>query len=295
MKKVLVIGCKGMAGHVIFDLLPDLGDYQVYGIARNVQETSRIFNMDIHDLSRLNQIFEEYKFDCVINVIGLLNDFAEQNPDEAIWVNSYFPNYLVKITKNTNTKIINISTDCVFSGKRGDYSEEDFRDGDNIYSRSKSLGEINNSKDVTIRTSIIGPELTKNGIGLFNWFMQQDKDATVYGYVNVFWSGVTTIELTKVIDAVIKQNITGLINVTSNSKTSKYELLKLFNKNFRDNGLSIFEKKDYFADKSLVSIRNDFDYTIPSYVEMIHEMRQWIITHASRYSLVYASFIEPFL
>jgi dTDP-4-dehydrorhamnose reductase len=292
MKNVLVIGCKGMAGHIIFDLLPTLGDYNIYGIARNIQEEPNLFNLDVHDLAKLNQIITENNIDYVVNVIGLLNHFAEQNPDEAIWINSYFPNYLAKITKDTKTKIINISTDCVFSGKRGNYSEEDFRDGNDMYSRSKSLGEINNSKDVTIRTSIVGPEIDKGGIGLFNWFMKQDSSLSLEGYSNVFWSGITTLELAKVIDAVIKQNVTGLINVTSQSKISKYQLLQLFNKIFKNDGVSIHKKEDYFVDKSLVSIRTDFAYTVPNYEDMLKDMKKWLLKNNSKYALIYATVFQ---
>lgn len=273
MKKVLVIGIKGMAGHVVFKSLPLLGEYKVYGIARNVEPSDVIFNIDVSDTKELKRILD-LKFDVIINCIGILNKDAEDNPDKAIWFNSYFPHFLEASTKGTKTKVINISTDCVFSGKRGGYTESDFKDGEGFYATSKSLGELNNAKDLTIRTSIIGPELNQDGIGLFHWFMQQKKETN--GYSQAFWSGITTVELTKVINQAIQQNITGLIVVAGKTKIDKHSLLNLFNKIFREGALTINENSKYKVDKSMYSSRNDFDYNVPSYEEMLKEMKQWI-------------------
>lgn len=272
-KKVLVIGVKGMAGHIIFKYLPQLGDYEVYGIARNIEPSDYVFNLDVSNLDELNKILD-LEFDVIINCVGILNKDAEDNPDKAIWFNSYFPHYLESATKNTGTKVISISTDCVFSGKKGGYTENDLKDGQGFYAMSKSLGEIENEKDLTLRTSIIGPELNQNGIGLFHWFMEQT--GAINGYSKAFWSGITTIELTKVIDAAIRQNLTGIIEITQEEKIDKYSLLNLFNKIFRNNELIINEKSDYIVDKSMISVRIDFAYKLPSYEEMILEMKQWI-------------------
>ena len=273
MKKVLVIGSKGMAGHVIYNYLPSLGDYEVYGVARNVKQTDRVFSLDVSDTEGLKKILD-LQFDIVINCIGILNKDAEENPHKAVWFNSYFPHLLEALTKDKNTRLISISTDCVFSGKKGNYSENDFKDGEGFYATSKALGEVINQKDLTIRTSIIGPELNKEGIGLFHWFMQQ-KDQ-VYGYSKAFWSGITTIELAKVIHQTILQNSTGLIIVSGENKIDKYSLLKLFNKIFRNEELIILENSDYKVDKSMRSLRTDFNYKMPSYEEMILEMKNWI-------------------
>lgn len=273
MIKVLVIGIKGMAGHVVFQSLPMLGNYDVYGIARNIETSDKVFNLDVFNTEELNKIID-LQFDVIINCVGILNQDAENNPHKAVWFNSYFPHFLEAVTKNTKTKVISISTDCVFSGKRGNYCETDFKDGEGFYAVSKSLGEIINDKDLTIRTSIIGPELNKNGIGLFHWFMQQKKE--INGYTQAFWSGITTIELAKVIDQAIQQNIKGLIVVAGRNKIDKYSLLVLFNKVFKNNSIVINENSSYKVDKSMHSNRNDFDYTVPSYEEMIVEMKRWI-------------------
>jgi dTDP-4-dehydrorhamnose reductase len=273
MKKILVIGIKGMAGHVVFKSLPQLGNYEVYGVARNVASSDRVFNLDVSKTEELKKIID-LEFDVVINCIGILNKDAEDNPHKAIWFNSYFPHLLESLTKNTKTKVISISTDCVFSGKKGNYTESDLTDGQGFYAMSKAMGEIENEKDLTIRTSIIGPELNIEGIGLFHWFMTQ-KDR-MSGYSQAFWSGITTIELAKVIHQTILQDIKGLLIVAGNSKIDKFSLLKLFNTIFRNDALTITENANYKVDKSMYSSRLDFDYQVPSYKDMILEMKGWV-------------------
>jgi dTDP-4-dehydrorhamnose reductase len=280
MQKILVLGIKGMAGHVIFKSLPKLGNYNIYGLARNIEPTNKIFNLDVINTKGLNELLN-LKFDVIINCIGILNKDAEDNPDKAIWFNSYFPHLLEAMTKNSTTKVISISTDCVFSGKKGDYTEYDFKDGEGFYSISKSMGEIINNRDLTIRTSIIGPELNKNGIGLFNWFMLQNN--LINGYSKAFWSGISTVELAKVIHQTIQQQISGLIIVSGNPKISKFDLLKLFNLIFKDNSLNIIENSKYLVDKSMSSSRNDFNYITPSYQNMIIEMKEWILKYNHLY------------
>ncbi|WP_431243061.1 hypothetical protein ACQ9BO_26065 [Flavobacterium sp. P21] len=136
------------------------------------------------------------------------------------------------------------------------------------------MGEIVNDKDLTIRTSIIGPELNKDGIGLFHWFMQQKEQ--VSGYSQAFWSGITTIELAKVINQAILQDLKGLIIISNKNKIDKLSLLNIFNKVFRNDSLFILENPNYKVDKSMCSSRKDFVYNVPSYEEMIVEMKEWI-------------------
>ena len=213
-----------------------------------------------------------------------MNKDAEDHPSKAIWFNSYFPHYLEEITKETQTKIVHISTDCVFSGKEGQYTENDIKNGIGFYAQSKALGELTNTKDVTIRTSIIGPELNQNGIGLFHWFMSQSDDAQLKGFTNAFWSGLTTLELAKVVVAILDQNITGVIQVAPSSRIDKYTLLSLINSVYRNNTVAIVPDGSYYVDKSLVSIRTDFKYQVPDYQNMLESQRQWILEHPSLYS-----------
>ena len=281
MKKVLVIGCKGMAGHVIKTYLESLNNYQVIGIARNVNSTENLFNLDVSDTNKLEQIIKESSFDIVINCIGLLNKTAEDNPELAVWFNSYFPHLLSNLGNKYGFKLIHISTDCVFSGKEGGYKENSFKNGNGFYAQSKALGEVINNKDLTFRTSIIGPELKHDGIGLFHWFMNQENE--ISGFSKAYWTGVTTLELAKGINHSIQQDLKGLYHFVNESKISKYDLINIFNQNFRDNKIKITEDSTYKIDKSLISTRNDFKYNVSSYTDMIFKMKQWMSIYNENY------------
>ncbi|MEN5086573.1 SDR family oxidoreductase [Sphingobacterium faecium] len=287
MKKILIIGIKGMAGHMLYNYYKNSKQFEVYGIARNTEQSDNVFVLDVSDNQSLSDIVSSSKFDCIINCIGVLNKDAEDNPSKAIWFNSYFPHFLEEITKYTQTKVIHISTDCVFSGKRGGYTEEDVKDGIGFYAQSKALGEVINNKDVTVRTSIIGPELNSQGIGLFHWFMTQPKEVTLKGFSKAYWSGITTLELAKVIEHIIEQNIVGLIQVAPTQKIDKYQLVQLFNGIYRNNEITIDEYDGYQVDKSLISLRKDFAYKAPSYEEMLIDQKDWMNLHRSLYSHYY--------
>ena len=281
MKKVVVIGCKGMAGHVVKTCLESTGLYDVWGIARGIVSGQKLINLDVSNTKELESILDNGSFDVVINCIGLLNKTAEDNPELAVWFNSYFPQLLATFGKKYNFKLIHISTDCVFSGKEGGYKEDSFKNGIGFYAQSKALGEVINAKDLTFRTSIIGPELNENGIGLFHWFMNQNHE--IFGYSEAYWSGVTTIELAKGIHEAIKQDLTGLYHFVNSSKISKFDLVNEFNSNFRDGGINIISKSDYKVDKSLINTRDDFNYTFSSYQIMIKEMKNWILDNRNLY------------
>lgn len=281
--KVLIIGIKGMAGHLLYEYFKERNIYELYGIARNIKETEYIFNLDVSNTDDLVQIINDEDFDCIINCIGILNKDAEDHPAKAIWFNSYFPHFLEEITVKKKTRIIHISTDCVFSGKEGGYTEYDFKNGIGYYAQSKALGELDNTKDVTLRTSIIGPELNTNGIGLFNWFMNQSVDTKLKGFSKAYWSGITTLELAKVIEQLILQNISGLIQIPAPVKIDKYNLLRLFNTVFRNGKMTIENNSDYCVDKSLESLRTDFTYSIPDYLTMLEEQKKWMLEHPEIY------------
>lgn len=280
MKKVLIIGIKGMAGHVIYNYLKNSETLEVFGVARNITETDKEFSLDVSDTKRLAEIIRLNSFDYVVNCIGVLNKDAEDHPSKAIWYNSYFPHFLEETTRETSTKVIHISTDCVFNGKKGNYSETDVKDGLGFYAQSKALGEIDNEKDLTIRTSIIGPELNKNGIGLFHWFMNQTGD--INGYTSAIWSGVTTLELAKAIENVIEKPLVGLVHLTNGQPINKYDLLSIFKEIWNtDVNINAFEGK--VVDKSLLKSTR-FDYNVPSYQQMLEEQSVWMTKFSNLYN-----------
>ena len=275
-KRILILGSGGMAGHVVTLKLRELSSqFLVTDISRRDNVIKPKILLDVTKFDELKKVIQEYKPDVIINCVGILNQTAEDNPDIAILVNSYLPHFLEQLTKNTHAKIIHISTDCVFSGNKGQYHENAFKNGKGYYAQTKALGEIINDKDLTIRTSIIGPELNSNGIGLFNWFAKQE--TTVNGYVNVFWTGVTTIELANAIINAININTSGLYHLVNNEKISKFSLLELFLHHFSKSKLiQIVPYENYKSDKSLVNTRTDGNFIIPPYDKMVNEMKSWI-------------------
>ena len=279
--KIFVIGANGMAGHMIFNYLKsNLNNFEVLSITRKHKIYYSDYDLDINNLNNLELLILQKRPHTIINCIGLLNKNAEDNPSDSILINSYFPHFLEKVTMKLQTKVIHLSTDCVFSGIKGNYKENDFKDATGYYALSKSLGEINNKKDLTIRTSIIGPDLNPNGIGLFNWFTKQN--GTINGYKNAIWTGVTTLELAKFIQDKINSNLSGIIHLVNNSTISKYDLVCLFANYFNSN-LSIEPYEGYFSDKSLINTRQDINYHFKSYSEMVNEMKDWINNNKAMY------------
>jgi dTDP-4-dehydrorhamnose reductase len=139
--------------------------------------------------------------------------------------------------------------------------------------------------DLTIRTSIIGPELKKNGEGLFHWFMNQTGE--INGFTKAFWGGITTLELVKVAHASIQQNISGIVNITNGAKICKYDLLNLFKEIYKKEDVILNSIEGKSVDKSLVSIREDFKYEVPSYRKMIEEQFEYMDVNRDLYSSIY--------
>lgn len=277
--KVLVLGASGMAGHIISIYLSEKG-HSVTGLTRKPISYVNNIILDVEDLERLNSIIVQDEYDAIINAIGILNMDAEINKSRAVFINSYLPHYLQDITRNTKTKIVHLSTDCVFSGKDGNYLEDSLKDGETFYDRTKALGELNNHKDVTFRNSIIGPDNNNSGVGLFNWFMQQE--GNIKGFDKAIWTGVTTLTLAKAINKVLDQKLAGIYHLVNNQTISKYELLNLFNKNF-NRGIQIEKEEEFSVNKSLINSRKDFDFEVPSYEQMIIEMKDWVNSHKELY------------
>jgi dTDP-4-dehydrorhamnose reductase len=271
--KALVLGVNGMAGHTIAIYLSQKG-VDVIGFARKESKFCKTIIGDATNFDKLRQIIQSGDFNFIVNAVGVLNEEAERNKSNAVLINSYLPHFLVEICKESKTKIIHLSTDCVFSGDRGRYIENDFHDGSTYYDKSKSLGEINNNKDLTFRNSIIGPDLKINGIGLFNWFMKQN--GQIYGYKNVLWSGVTTLTLAKAILVAVNKDLTGVYHLVNNLQINKYELLTLFKTHMKKNNIKILPLSQPQSNKTLIRTRDDFLFEVPSYDEMVKEMCMWI-------------------
>lgn len=278
--KLLVLGAGGMAGHVVATYLHEAG-YDVDTIsARNKLDDSTIL-LDVTNKSQLETYLKSNHYDAVINCIGILVQQSDKRPDLATYLNSYLPHYLEFFYHDKKTKIIHLSTDCVFSGLNPPYQEKSEYDGHLFYDRSKALGEIKNDKDLTFRMSIIGPDMQKEGVGLFNWFMKQSGETS--GYTKAIWGGITTIELAKGIDAALKTDLRGLYHLVPDENISKFNLLKLFQETFDRTDIILKENDAVALDKTLINTRTDFDYSVPNYKTMISEMATWIKNHPDLY------------
>lgn len=280
-KKILVLGSTGMAGHVMTTFLEESGAYDVFNLAHKKKLNEKSYLLDVTDFLNLEAFLDKENFDVIINCIGILNQFATTFKDKAILLNSYLPHFLEAKYKGGHTKIIHLSTDCVFSGKTGSYTETSFKDGDTYYDRTKAIGEIYEGRNLTVRTSIVGPDINYDGIGLFNWFMKAK--GKINGYVNSIWTGVTTIELAKAVEKAVINDISGIYHLVSEKRINKYELLLLFKEVFKKQDVHIDEYCNDLLDKSLLNTRKDFDYKVPDYKFMISEMREWILRHPSFY------------
>lgn len=278
--KFLVLGATGMAGHTIALYLHEQG-HNVTAFSTSPFPYCENIIGDATNQSFITEMLQKGDYDMVINCIGVLNQDCDREPSRAVNLNSYLPHLIADTLRNTKTKLIHMSTDCVFSGKIGHYSENSFRDGETFYDRTKALGEIEDNKNLTFRNSIIGPDMKESGIGLFNWFMKQE--GTINGYSKAIWTGVTTLTLAKAMERAAIENLTGIYNLVNNDNINKFDLLRLFNQYMRDGKLNIVSSDTVNLNKALVNNRNDFSFEVPSYEQMITEMREWVHTHEELY------------
>lgn len=279
-KKILIVGVDGMAGNMIYSYLNSLNKYDLMCTSRKKPTLPNIFSVDIEkNVENLKIKIQELNPDIIINCIGLLVKESELNPERAIYVNSLFPHLLEAYTKDMITKIIHLSTDCIFKGDKKDwiYMENDLPTETNWYGRSKALGEINNKKDLTLRMSIIGPQL-KNNLSLFHWIMTT-KDPIIQGFDDVYWNGITTLELAKQIDKIIDTNLTGIYNLVPNFNIIKGDLVRLINEKFNCKK-TIESNKDLYQCKLLInSRREEYNPYIPEYEVQLEELKTWMKTN----------------
>ena len=270
MIKLLVLGSSGMLGHKVYNYLKKNSNFILVNFSGSRKLNSETILIDARDQKKLIDSIELMKPDFIVNCVGALIHNSNTNPEQAIYLNSLLPMMLERVSDRIGSKLIHISTDCVFSGnKKSPYVENDPKDGSGLYAVTKGLGELIGENSVTLRTSIVGPELKNNGEGLFNWFMNQS--GNIEGYTKMIWSGVTTLELSKAIKWTIENEIKGIYHITNNQSISKYDLLHLFNL-YTNKKIEIIPVEGSDVDKSFIDTRKLINYTIPSYDEMVREM-----------------------
>lgn len=278
--RYLILGVNGMAGHVIAQYLKEKG-HEVVGFARRESPVCKTILGDARNRTDVDNALETGDYDVVVNCIGVLNKHVDASLADGIYLNSAWPHLLAEKLAGKKTKLIHISSDCVFEGTRGHYTELDHPDAVSYYGRSKSLGEVVDCENLTLRTSIVGPELKTDGIGLFHWFMKQT--GSVAGYKKVIWAGVTTLQLAKNIEEDILKQKTGLYHLVNNDTICKHDLLQLFNLSFRKNPIDITLNDTVFSDRSLLCTSEGQRFSVPSYQQMVKEMAEWMQGHRELY------------
>ncbi len=280
--KILILGGSGMLGHALYATCRQTNqtrvtlrrEYSAYERFKIFDRSDVIPNLDITHLKEMERVIRREAADVVVNCIGIIKQsHLQSNPIANIEINSLLPHRLSEICATTNSRLIHLSTDCVFSGRKGAYTETDEADPVDLYGRTKLLGEVMGNRCLTIRTSMIGTELERKD-SLIEWFLAQS--GTIHGYKNAIFSGFTTQELSRIIETIIQdgRSLTGLYHVAS-EPISKYNLLC----GIRDelglkHKLNIIPDETFRCDRSLESkrFRNELGYTPPSWSTMIKEL-----------------------
>jgi dTDP-4-dehydrorhamnose reductase len=279
--KILILGASGMLGNALYRFFSADLSYVAYGACRsNVLSRSLpialrqniILDNEITNETNIKDLLSKIKPNIVINCIGLVKQLKEANEAvAAIKINSLFPHQLAKQCASAHARLIHFSTDCVFSGARGMYVEEDLADAQDLYGRSKLLGEVDYEKAITLRTSIIGHEVSAKH-GLIEWFLSQK--GAVKGYRSAIFSGLPTIEIAQIIkDFVIPQpNLRGVYHVSA-PPINKYALLSLV-KQIYELDVAILPDDSLVVDKSLNSLRftKATGYHPKDWLELIKKM-----------------------
>lgn len=288
MARVLVLGASGMLGHqVVRASSPHADTYATLrgdghqADAIGIDRSRIISGVTVQDFDSLVRALGVTRPDVVINCIGIIKQTAAaKDPVQSLTVNSLFPHRLAQLCAASGARLIHISTDCVFSGKQGNYAETDLSDADDLYGRSKLLGEVTDQPHaITLRTSMIGPELGTQ-YGLVEWFLS-NQGKSVRGFTRAIFSGLTTLELSRLIVRLIEQHptLSGLYHVAA-EPVDKNTLLRLINAEMGAN-ITIDAAHDVVIDRSLdgTRFRQATGWIAPAWPEMIHEMAEDMNRH----------------
>ncbi len=283
--KILILGGDGMLGHEVSSELAKV--HEVTVSLRQAEEKYRgslfanqraIFGIDLRDRSAIGRVMDNASPEVVINAAGIVKQRdAAADVLQSLEINSVLPHRLAEICAAKQARLIHISTDCVFSGARGNYAEEDTADAVDIYGRTKLLGEVIAPNCLTLRTSIIGLEL-KGRRSLIEWYLQQTGE--IKGFSRAIFSGLTTMEFARLLNRLITEfgELSGLFHVAS-EPISKYELLRQLNELLGRTDVRIVASGDYHCDRSLQKARFECatHYRAPSWTEMLKELSERII------------------
>lgn len=287
---ILVLGATGMLGHAIFKHFSAACNYNVYGTVRtkhsklvkffNSEEMNNLIDgINAENFDSFIRAFEISNPDVVINCIGIIKHLPESTDRyKSININSFLPHHLAKLCAVANARFLQISTDCVFDGKKGNYKEFDNANAEDLYGKTKYLGEVDYPNAITLRTSIIGHELNSN-VSLVDWFLTQHD--RVNGYVNAIYTGFPTYEIANIVEKFVIPNpqLHGLYHLSS-EPINKYDLLALIAEIYKKD-ISINKSDEFVLDRSLNSdiFREKLSFMPKSWVELVKLMHQKFVTY----------------
>ena len=246
MKNVVILGASGMLGAMLLRQFGLQDDFKVTATVRRKDAMAGLGNYDnvefaICDAAKVTDAQLDAivaPADAVINCIGITKPHVSDDDIGqvlvAIEVNSAFPNRLAKAIQGTDTRVIQIATDCVYSGKKGGYAEGDYHDAYDVYGKSKSLGEARQDNFTNLRCSIVGPEKREQKMFLLEWFTTQPKQAKLRGFTNHEWNGISTLHFAKICVAMVRDDISigNLQHIVPQGAVSKHELLGIFQERY---------------------------------------------------------------
>ena len=282
--RILVVGVTGMLGSTMFRFFSESPTLVVYGTARAERSkcffsdelTSRIIiGVDVENHDSLVRAFATVRPDIVVNCVGLVKQLAEANdPLKAVPINTLLPHRLAALCQLSGARLVHISTDCVFSGVKGNYLESDFPDADDLYGRSKLLGEVDYPHAITLRTSIVGHEISGHR-SLVSWFLAQQ--GSIKGFTRAIFSGMSTIELARLVrDYVLPHpQLHGLYHVAA-KPINKFDLLQLVAQTYRKD-IEIIPSDELVIDRSLNADRfkKATGYTPPEWPALVQRMYEF--------------------
>ena len=289
--RVAILGCTGMLGSMLVQVVSSSG-FQIVGTIRANKPEGPAASIEWRFLDAEGCTVEEvieilHGCDWAINAIGIIKPHIRDNDpiqvERAIRVNALFPYMLSKAAEKTNTNILQIATDCVYSGMKGRYVETDNHDPLDVYGKTKSLGEVTSHYIRHLRCSIVGPE-PKTRLSLLNWFLGQEQNAEINGFTNHGWNGITTLHFAKLCVGIIRKDLAlrNLHHVVPNNVVTKYELLRIFAEYFARSDLRIVPKEATEAiDRTLDTLDHHFNLTLwqaagysgpPTISEMVSEL-----------------------
>jgi len=282
--KILIIGVTGMLGNALFTQLSGRKNFIVYGTVRNKTEIKLleeryqknvVADIDINNTDSLIEVFGKIKPDIVLNCVGLIKQVMNENDTvNALLINALLPHRLASLCKAINARLIHFSTDCVFSGRLGNYCEADPSDAEDVYGKTKFLGELLYDHTVTLRTSIIGHGLESH-VSLVDWFL--GAKGKIEGYRNVIYSGLTTVEFANIVAEYVIPNdkLKGLYHVSA-EPISKYDLLSLIGQIYGKK-ITINPSDREVSDRSLNSerFREATGYKPPTWPKLVRNMYRY--------------------